>query len=427
MKLIYRVISRLSIALLILLAVWAALFYVIITEEINDETDDSLEDYSEYIIMRALAGEELPSQDNGTNNSYYIEEVTPEYAAQTKGIRYLDDEIYIETKKETEPARVLKTIFRDRDERYHELTVSIPTFEKSDLQETILLWIILLYVILLLAIMAVNAWIIYRSFRPLYSLLDWLDNLKLGGAIPPLDNRTKVTEFRRLNEAMMRHAQRNNDMYEEQQLFIGNASHELQTPVAICQNRLEILSEDAALTEEQLGEILKVRQALDHLSKLNKSLLLLTRIDNRQFPDTAEIDINTLLRNLIADYSEVFAYRQITLTFTEEATVTIRMNETLASVLYSNLLKNAFIHTPQNGTIEVVVSKEHIAISNSAENGPLPAEEIFRRFYQGRKKEGSLGLGLSLITSIGRLYNMRVGYDFTAGKHRFTVTIPFGK
>lgn len=427
MKLIYRVISRLSVALLVLLAAWAALFYVIITEEINDETDDSLEDYSEYIIMRALAGEELPSQDNGTNNSYYIEAVTPEYAARTKGIRYLDDEVYIETKKETEPARVLKTIFRDADDQYHELTVSIPTFEKSDLQETILVWIILLYIILLLAIIAVNAWILYRSFKPLYTLLDWLDNLRLGAEIPPLDNDTQVREFRRLNEAMVRHAQRNNDMYQEQRLFIGNASHELQTPVAICQNRLEILAEDTTLTEQQLGEILKIRQTLDHLSKLNKSLLLLTRIDNRQFPDTSEIDINNLLRNLITDYSEVFAYRQISLTFTEEATVMIRMNETLASVLYSNLIKNAFIHSPQKGTVEVVVAKEYIAITNSAENGPLPGEEIFRRFYQGRKKEGSLGLGLSLITSIAHLYHMQVRYGFTDGKHRFTVSAPAEK
>ena len=427
MKLIYRVISRISIALLVLFSVWALLFYYIIIAEINDEADDSLEDYSEYLIMRALAGEELPSADNGTNNSYYIEEVTAEYASRVPRVEYLDQEVFIHSKKETEPARVLRTVFRDGEGHYHELTVLIPTFEKEDLRETILFWIVVLYVILLLAIIAVNGWILYRSFRPLYILLDWLDSLTLGGEIPPLHNDTNVTEFRRLNEAMLRNARRNNEMYEEQQAFIDNASHEMQTPIAVCRNRLEILVDDPALSEAQLGEVLKVARTLDHLSRLNRTLLLLTRIENRQVRESAPIGVNALIRSLVGDYSEVHSTRGIEVRIVEEGGLEIVMNEELASVLFGNLLKNAYIHSPENGRIEIVISPQRISISNTAEEGPLDGQRIFRRFHQGSKKAGALGLGLSLAGSICRLYGLDIYYDHAGGMHRFTVEIPLSR
>lgn len=423
MKLIYRIISRISVILMILMAVWATLFYYIMVDEINDETDDSLEDYSEYIIMRALAGEELPSADNGTNNSYHIREVTAEYAGLVSHVEYLDQEIYIESRKETEPARVLRTVFRDAGDQYHELIVMIPAIEKADLLEMILWWIVLLYLVLLLTVIALNAWIIYRSFKPLYALLKWLDRLTLGNDVTPLINDTKITEFRRLNEAMLRNAQRNNEMYEEQRSFIENASHEMQTPIAVCKNRLELLANDSALTEEQLGEILKTGKTLDHLSKLNRTLLLLTKIENRQFPENSDININVLTKSLTDDYSEIYSYREITLETIEKAPLKIAMNDSLASVLFGNLIKNAFIHSPKKGKIEITISARALSISNTAHNGPLDEKLIFRRFYQGDKKSGAMGLGLTLAESICRLYGMKIIYNFYDSSHKFTVHI----
>lgn len=130
MKLLYRITWRISVALLFLSAAWGMVFYFAIINEINDETDDSLEDYSEFIIVRALSGEKLPEQNNGTNNSYYINEVPEEYAVLYPSERFIDDEVYIYSEHETEPARILKTIFRNSENRYYELTVLIPTIEK---------------------------------------------------------------------------------------------------------------------------------------------------------------------------------------------------------------------------------------------------------------------------------------------------------
>ena len=422
MKLGYRITLHLSIALSVLMFVWASIFYFVIIDEINDETEDALEDYSETIITRALAGESLPANNSGSNNSFHIKEVTPGYARQNDGVTYSEEMIYIESKGETEPAHILKTIFRDSEDRFYELTVSIPTIEKKDLQLTILQWTIILYVILLIVIIIVNMWIFRQSFRPLYKLLNWLDNFNVGKKSEILVNDTKVIEFQKLNDAVIRSAQRNIEMYEQQKNFIGNASHELQTPLAICRNRLEMLAEDPHLTEKQLEEIFKIQGAIDRIIRLNKTLLLLTKIENRQFPEKKEININKLVEDLSEDYSEVYSHRNIKMSTEESGTLLFVMNEELASVLISNLLKNSYIHNFNNGIINISIDSSSIKFSNSGSGNSLDVNKIYKRFYCNAKNGNSSGLGLALTESICKLYNIKIGYEFVNDKHNFTLT-----
>ena len=135
MKLIYYIIIRISLVLSVLLTGWAILFYFAVMDEVNDEVDDSLEDYSEIIIIRALAGEELPSKNTASNNQYFLREVTKEYAGSCDDIIYKDSMVYIPEKDETEPARILTTIFKDDGEKFFELTVATPSIEKEDLKD----------------------------------------------------------------------------------------------------------------------------------------------------------------------------------------------------------------------------------------------------------------------------------------------------
>ena len=428
MNLTYRILLRISVVMLVLFAAWATVFYVLIIDEINDETDDALEDYSEYIITRALAGEPLPSIHDGTNNSYYINPVSQEYARQTKRIEYSYEMVYIESKGETEPARILRTIYRDAVGDYYELHVMIPTIEKEDLRQTILGWLVFLYVVLLVAIISINGWILYRSFRPLYALLHWLDRYTLGGAVVPLENKTKVKEFRKLNEAMIRSVRRNAEVYEQQRTFIGNASHEIQTPLAVCQNRLELLSDDPDLNERQLGEILKTRQTLEYISKLNKSLLLLTKIENRQVAEAKKIDVNGLVKDMLADCAEIYAHLGVNVSVNGKAALSIEMNEMLASILFGNLLRNAYLHNVDGGAVSVVVSASVFEIANTGVTEPLDADKIFKCFYQKGRKSGSSGIGLALVDSICRLYNIAVSYRYNEQKgHIFTLKFSSGE
>lgn len=422
MKLFYRVIGRLSVALIIILTIWTGLFYYTLMDEVNDEVDDALEDYSEVIITRHLAGEKLPSHNNGSNNQYFLQEIDEAYAASHPHIQYTDSMVYITEKKETEPARILKTIFQDRNDQYYMLTVSTPSIEKADLISSIWFWIMFLYGVLLLTILLINVLVYRQNMKPLYKLLDWLDTYTLGKNNRPLDNPTDVTEFRKLNEALIRSTSHNEAIYEQQKQFIGNASHEIQTPLAICQNRIEMLMDDDTMSERQMEELSKVYQTLEHISKLNKSLLLISKIENGQFPESSTIRINLLVHKYLDDFEEVFDYKHIHVSIEESASFEVYMNDTLASILITNLLKNAFVHNVKDGQISIRISAHDLIVSNTAESGALDENQIFTRFYQGKKKEQSTGLGLAIVDTICRLYSFSIHY-YKDGNHFFHFSI----
>lgn len=421
MKLFHLVLWRISLALIVVLTVWAGFFYMAVVEEVNDEVDDTLEDYSEGLIIRALSGEDMPTASNGSNNKYYLYEVSESYAASHPQITYRDEMVFITEKSETEPARVLITIFRTEDERYMELVVYTPTIEKLDLLRAILGWIIFLYVLLLLIILSINIWVFRKNMKPLYVLLKWLDSSQLGKKNEPLENTTKITEFRKLNAATMAFAERGEKLFEQQKTFIGNASHEMQTPLAICRNRLEMLMEDETLTEHQLNELIKTHQTLENLTRMNRSLLLLCKIENGQFADTRSVCLNDILTHYLDDYKEVYAYRNITVTVTTDSSFCVEMNDSLVSVLVTNLLKNSFVHNIDGGFIYIKITANTFEISNTGEK-PLDRERIFERFYQGQKKEGSTGLGLALVDSICKANHLKIDYTYVENRHIFTIS-----
>lgn len=421
MKLFHLVLWRISLALIVVLTVWAGFFYMAVVEEVNDEVDDTLEDYSEGLIIRALSGEDMPTASNGSNNQYYLYEVSESYAASHPQITYRDEMVFITEKSETEPARVLITIFRTEDERYMELVVYTPTIEKLDLLRAILGWIIFLYVLLLLIILSINIWVFRKNMKPLYVLLKWLDSSQLGKKNEPLENTTKITEFRKLNAATMAFAERGEKLFEQQKTSIGNASHEMQTPLAICRNRLEMLMEDETLTEHQLNELIKTHQTLENLTRMNRSLLLLCKIENGQFADTRSVCLNDILTHYLDDYKEVYAYRNITVTVTTDSSFCVEMNDSLVSVLVTNLLKNSFVHNIDGGFIYIKITANTFEISNTGEK-PLDRERIFERFYQGQKKEGSTGLGLALVDSICKANHLKIDYTYVENRHIFTIS-----
>lgn len=420
MRLIYRIGLRLSLAMMPLLALWAGVFYFRMVDEINDETDDALEDYSELIIKRALAGEELPSRDSGSNNSYKLEEISEAQAAAQKHIDYFDANIFIEEKRETEPARVLVSIFRDKDSSWRRLTVSTPSFERDDLLKTVLGWLLFLFLAILVTGVSVTMLVFYRSLRPMYALLKWLDDYVPGRKSRPVPNNTQITELKRLNAAVEDATNRSEKAFALQKEFIGNASHELQTPLAVLGNRIERMINSPDLTESQMEELAGMLRTQRQVVRLNKELLLLTKIDNSQFEDSETVDIGRMVSEQRAVCSEVFEHKGICCKVGQHGELRVRMNRTLAEVLVSNLLRNAFIHSPQDSEISVVVSARSLTIANSGEEA-LNGEKIFERFHQGTKKEGSTGLGLAIVKAVCDLYKLRIGYSFEAGRHIFSV------
>ena len=225
MKLLAKITLSLALALTVLLSIWAVCFYFATIEEINDETDDSLIEYSDELIVRKLAGVVLPSLDNGTNNTYYIDEISADEALSRDWITFEYKEIFISSINEFESARVLTRIFMDRNDRYYELTVAVPTYEKEDISRSILWWIVALYVLMLLSILCISVAVISYNMRPLKAILKWLDDYNPGKKMPPVPSDTRVPEFSRLASTIQSAADRFEVQYLEQKRFIGNASH----------------------------------------------------------------------------------------------------------------------------------------------------------------------------------------------------------
>ena len=423
MKLIYRVALRLSIFLLPLMALWAVLFYITMVDEINDEADDTLEDYSEMIIIRMLAGRELPPLNSGSNNSYSIVPVDEFYVDTHPRINYYDAEVYIPEKEETEPARILTTIFQDAGGNYYELKVATPTFEKEDLLRAIFFWIVILYLLLLTTTLILTMWVFHRSMRPLYELLQWLDHYRPGQKNSRVPNNTRIKEFSKLNTAAQEAVDRVENVVEQQKQFIGNASHELQTPLAVLGSRIEWLLDKTEPNEMQAEELLKMQRSLNHIVRLNKTLLLLTKIENGQFPESRPIALGSFIEEQAELYNEIYADRGLSCETDIQEDFTVEMNESLASTLTNNLLKNAFVHSEPGRKIGIIVRPRKLSVSNDGAQ-PLDADRIFDRFFQGEKKEGSTGLGLALVKAVCKYYHLGLEYRFDNGRHCFSVTWP---
>lgn len=423
MKLITRIAIRLTLALAPLMTLWAVLFYFTMIEEINDEMDDNLESYSETIIVRMLSHQELPPLNSGSNNSYSIKPVDPHYAAMHDGITYSDVEVYIPEREEYEPARVLTTIFEDVEGQHYELRVASPSFERDELAAAILQWLILIYFVLLATVIIITLIVLRRSMRPLYELLNWLDRYQPGHKHEDVPNDTTIPEFRQLNEAAQKAVERSEHLFEQQKSFIGNASHELQTPLAVIGNRIEWIIDNTNPTEEQIEQLVGINHSLAHIVKLNKTLLLLTKIDNGQFPEVSEVDIAALIRHETEIYDEIFEERNIKCNISGADSLVVEMNHILATTLVGNLVRNAYIHSPEGSQVDISINYDKLEIRNDG-TAPLDAERVFNRFYRATKREGSTGLGLALVKAIGDYYSLGVEYRFENGKHIFSIFRP---
>lgn len=429
MKLLHAISLRLLALTAIVLAFWSFFFYFEMIEEVNDEVDDTLEDYAEAIIVRSLAGEEIPTVSIGTNNQFFQKPVSEEYARQHKHICYSDRDVFIHEKNEYEPARVLSYIYQDNDGQFHELEVSTPHIDKDDLRETIFYAVVVLFGSLLLSVIAVSVFSIHRTMRPLRRLLRWVENFQIGKKSQPLDNPTRIREFAQLNTTVEESMMRSQQLFEQQKTFLGNASHELQTPIAATMNRLEMLINDDTLSEAQMGSLLKAIHSLENMSQLNRSLLTFSKIENGQFNDAQGVDFTRLAEEILTELQPLFALRKITVEKQWRASFVPAIDPTLARMMLTNLMKNAFVHNRDGGTIVIESRSQRFSIANDGQEQPLDAEKIFEPFFRNALKsqkteeeKNTSGIGLALVRAICIQSNLTIRYDFENSRHHFHIS-----
>ncbi len=413
----------LSIPLVVTLGLWGWLSYRTMSERIHKDTDMILKDYSEQIVSRKLSGQEMPDRFNGAYNTYYIREVSEEYAAEHTSPYYGEAEAYIRSQEDFASSRIRRQVFSDNDGNHYEITVSLPVFEQETLVEHVLWWTGILFFVLLVTLLVIGLIVIDYNLKPFKALMKWMDDYVPGHPSSSIPSDTDVLEFRKLADTVRKAVDRFENEYEERKIFIGNASHELQTPLAVCSNRLEMLLDRPDLNEDIAEEMVKLHRSLQHLIRLNKTLLLLSRIENDQFPPTQEVDMTSMLRDSLEMNEEIYAHKSIDASIDVRGSFLCRINEQVASVLVGNLVRNAFVHSAPGTEIKVSVSENGFIVRNQGD-APLDSSRVFHRFYlPGGRREGSTGLGLALAYSVCERSGLSLTYGFKDNQHVFSVIL----
>jgi signal transduction histidine kinase len=403
---------------LIIITCWAGLFYYAMLDEIYDSIDDGLDNQKGLVIQKAATDSTVLRKTDFDESDYAIHEIPAAGALYFKDV-YIDTMMYKQNEKSDEPVRLLKTVFLHNG-KYYQLQVATSMVEEDDLMKQLFYSILWLYFGLVVTIVLFNNFLLKRIWRPFYYLLKQLKKFRLDKPEPIATEKTRVDEFRLLNETVQKLLQRNIDAYTSQKDFIENASHELQTPLAISINKLEALAENNQLPESQLKLLAEALDNLERLTRLNKSLLLLTRIENKQFAGVKAVNINQLTQKIVADFRDQSDFSNIKVEVVEKSNCIQKMNEDMAVVLITNLIKNAIVHNIPGGFVHIHIDNDSLIIENSGHGKPLDGKKIFNRFQVGEPSPESTGLGLAIVKAIATLYHFKVRYHFDQ-KHIITL------
>jgi signal transduction histidine kinase len=297
------------------------------------------------------------------------------------------------------------------------LTTFVTAKEYSHLLIKVFATELCIFIVLLIAIVIINRNSSRKLWQPFYKTLQLAsgyDVVKNNSLVLPIN--TATLEFDQLNEELNKLIQKNNQAYNSQKQFVENASHEIQTPLAIIRSKLELLINERELTEQTALLLADITHANDRLSQLNKSLLLLAKIDNNQFPEREQVNVSELLHNLIVNYEEHYDNFPVT-DVKIESGICITASAALMEILFSNLVKNAVVHNYAGGYIKISLTKEVFTIENSGSKLTRDPQEMFERFLKGDADSKTTGLGLALVRQITQLYGMNIAYSYHSGIH----------
>ena len=421
MKLHHQSLKYLSVALLCIITIWAVIFYFALLDEVYDSLDDGLDNTRQLIIQRALQDTSLLSRTEFRESNYIIHSISKHEALQQKDI-FEDTLMYMQNEDDLEPVRILTTAFQ-RDERYYHLRVMTSMVEEDDLIESFFWGLLWLYLILMAVIIFVNNRVLKKLWDPFYQILAQLRGYRVGTDPVPAAVVTNVTEFKQLKIAVEQLFNHTLKAFNSQKQFTENAAHELQTPLAASINKLEILLERQQVDEVQVKQLAEVIEILQRLTRFNRSLLLLSRIENRQYLQGEEVNINGLVKEEVENINDFARHKKVTFKITSKENLKPSLNKDLARILISNLIKNAVVHNIQGGMVNVEITPGKFLICNTGSEIPLQKGKVFQRFFKETKNADNTGLGLAIVKAITETYLIEVSYTFN-GKHCFALLFP---
>lgn len=258
-----------------------------------------------------------------------------------------------------------------------------------------------------------------KIWKPFDDTLKKIEAFRLGKDNAPEFTQTDISEFQRLNTALTNLIKRDISSYKVQKEFTENASHELQTPIAIIRSDLDMLLQEN-LTEKEselVGNMYDVTKRLEHL---NRSLLLLAKIENNQYEEKEEIQLGEFVKSLLPDYDRLFS-TGVVLVLQSQPTVCV--NRTLLQVLVNNLVVNALRNSDNNIPVNILLTNNSMEITNHSAQAKLDETTLFSRFNNPTRQKRGNGLGLAIVKQICDHYKWDIRYSYADNKHTFTVNL----
>ena len=302
------------------------------------------------------------------------------------------------------------------------ITIRQSLEQRTMFAENITRLLLIVFIALLLITIVVNGLINMFAWRPFKRSLQKIRSAELQKMEAFHFERTSTKEFNELNESLNLMAEKIQQDYISMKEFTENAAHEMQTPVAVVQSKLELVLQDTSLKNEQVNYIIQASEALTRLSKLNQALLLLAKIENHQFATTERISLVEVTSKYLKFFNEIITDKQIQTDTNFTGDWNINLHPILADSLISNLLGNAIKYNYQTGLIKITITENQFSISNTSSGSPIDASSIFKRFNKAKDHHSnSTGLGLAIVKKICDTHKLDIKYSSDNYFHNFTI------
>ncbi len=424
MKLLNRTLWGFLIYAVAVLLIVTPVLYFVISDVIIRQVDETLQVHKKEIRSRLekLPSETAVQQWEDLDGEVVVE---PLVGPMLKDSIYTSDEATSrrdvgkgrrkqhDHRPENEVYRVLRSSVLIKGKPY-KLEARISLVESEDLMRTLSITQFVILLVLLSGMLLINWWNSKKIWSPFYKTLEALKSFQIERSKAIGFQPSKITEFNDLNVAIDELTRRVHSAFIAQREFTENAAHEMQTPLAVFQSKVELLLQTRP-SEEQAPLIESLLDATSRLNGLNKALLLLARIDNGQFPDTEPLDLAIVTERLKGEHN---------ISVNVESHETISFNRSLLEILLSNLISNSVRHSAPGSPIIINLGKGFWEIRNEGPPLSIPPESIFERFSKGTSNQASLGLGLAIAKKICDLNKVSLSYFYENGYHVFRIRFP---
>ncbi|MFC2151127.1 sensor histidine kinase [Bacteroidota bacterium] len=335
-----------------------------------------------------------------------------------KEIVYADTLIFDKAQNRYVPFRKLGFVATYNNQKFY--VQIFKSMEESDLLIIrIFLTLTILVIVLIVTLLIMNRITLKQSWKIFYDTIKKISGYDVNTHEQFALQKSDIKEFEDLNRVIKTMTDRINTDYLNLKEYTENASHEIQNPLAIINSKMELLLQ-SNLEQNQYKAVVDAYEASNRLSRLNKTLILLAKIENRQFPKSENVQINLIIKNQLDLLEDLINSKNILITNNIQSDFSVQMNPYLAEILFMNLIKNAIRHNINKGQIIIEQFEDSIKISNSGLDQKINAEDLFKRFYKSSKSSESLGLGLSIVKKICEVYNFDISYMYEK-MHSFTI------